>query len=81
MGLLAGDAGQEVTRAIVAIDYTRAVGEEARESKCDLVIAYHPPIFEAMKRLTVPSLVYDAIGTGWRSIRRTYCRCGGGRDQ
>jgi dinuclear metal center YbgI/SA1388 family protein len=61
VGLLAGDPEQEISRGILAIDYTSDVAEERRQLDCDLVIAYHPPIFHALKRLTAGSLVFDAI--------------------
>ena len=32
--------------------------------KCDLIVAYHPPIFEAVKRVTSGSLIFDAIRRG-----------------
>src|SRR5687768_11206787 len=64
VGLLAGDEDQEVNRAILTIDDTRAVAEESKREKCDLVIAYHPPIFDGLKRITASSLVYDAIRRG-----------------
>src|SRR5689334_4613107 len=64
VGLLVGDPAQEVVRAILAIDYTSEVAAEAQRERCDLVIAYHPPIFETLKRVTAPSLIYDAIRRG-----------------
>ena len=67
VGLLAGDPGQPVTRVMLAIDYTAAVAAEARDERCDAVIAYHPPIFSAVKRVTADgpmALVYDAIRRG-----------------
>jgi dinuclear metal center YbgI/SA1388 family protein len=67
VGLLAGDPGQDVSRAMLAIDYTPEVAREAAAGACDAVIAYHPPIFQAVKRITAggPSdLVYDAIRRG-----------------
>lgn len=64
VGLLAGDPQQDVSRAILAIDYTDEVAAEREAVGCDLVIAYHPPIFSAIKRLTAGSLVFDAIRRG-----------------
>jgi dinuclear metal center YbgI/SA1388 family protein len=61
VGLLVGDPSQDVSRAILAIDYTPAVADEGRAAGCDLVIAYHPPIFDALKRVAAPSPIYDAI--------------------
>lgn len=64
VGLLVGDPAQTVSRALLTIDYTREVADEARQAGCDVVIAYHPPIFDAIKRITADSLVFDAIRRG-----------------
>jgi dinuclear metal center YbgI/SA1388 family protein len=67
VGLLVGDAEQPATRAMLAIDYTPAVAREAAEARCDVVIAYHPPIFDAVKRITSggsSGLIFDAIRRG-----------------
>jgi dinuclear metal center YbgI/SA1388 family protein len=64
VGLLVGDQDQAINRAILTIDYTDAVAREAKLGKCDLVIAYHPPLFHAVKRLTAGSLIFDAIRRG-----------------
>src|SRR3989440_9194913 len=64
VGLLAGDPGQPVTAALLTIDYTPQVAEEARQHRCDLVVAYHPPIFDGLKRIAAPSLIFDAIRRG-----------------
>lgn len=56
MGLLvepaAPKAGGEasVSRALLTIDLTDAVLNEALVERCELVIAYHPPFFKGMKR-------------------------------
>jgi dinuclear metal center YbgI/SA1388 family protein len=64
VGLLVGDPLQTARRAILAIDYTPGVAEEAREAECDVVISYHPPIFHPLKRITGNSLIHDAIRRG-----------------
>ena len=64
VGLLAGDPEQVISRAMLTIDYTPAVAGEAREAKCDAIIAYHPPLFEAIKRINSESLIFDAIRRG-----------------
>jgi dinuclear metal center YbgI/SA1388 family protein len=61
VGLLVGDATQEVNRAMLTIDYTAAVAQEAQQLGCDAVIAYHPVIFQPLKRVTAGSLIFDAI--------------------
>lgn len=64
VGLLAGDPLQQVTKVLLTIDYTPTVAAEGRDAGCDAVIAYHPPIFHAIKRIPAGSVVYDAIRRG-----------------
>ena len=64
VGLLVGDPSQSVSKAILTIDYTDAVAEEARAAGCDAVVAYHPPIFDPLKRLVAGSVVFDALRRG-----------------
>jgi dinuclear metal center YbgI/SA1388 family protein len=64
VGLLAGDPQQAVSKALLTIDYTPAVADEARQSRCEAVIAYHPPIFKALKRIDAGSVIHDAIRRG-----------------
>lgn len=67
VGLLAGDPHQTITRILLAIDYTAPVAEEAKNAGCDGVVAYHPPIFSPLKRITADGsadLIYDAIRRG-----------------
>lgn len=47
---LAGN-GKPIKKAILCIDLTPAVLDEAIASKCQLIAAYHPPIFNPLKRL------------------------------
>jgi len=61
VGLLAGDPESRVRSVLLTIDLTAAVLREAKAARCELVIAYHPPIFEPLKRLSAKSLVYQAI--------------------
>ncbi len=61
VGLIVGDPGQIVAKALLAIDYTPEVAAEAKRLSCNLVIAYHPPIFSPIKRLTAPDPMFDAI--------------------
>jgi dinuclear metal center YbgI/SA1388 family protein len=51
-GLLVGDASAEANGALVCLDVTEAVVEEARANGCNLIIAHHPVIFGGLKRLT-----------------------------
>lgn len=64
VGLLAGDPEQSISHALLTIDYTREVADEAKSLGCDLVIAYHPPLFKPVSRLLAGDVVYDAIRRG-----------------
>ncbi|MGF1633375.1 MAG: Nif3-like dinuclear metal center hexameric protein [Phycisphaerae bacterium] len=64
VGLLVGHPEQPVTRVMLCIDYTDAVAAEACDAECDGVIAYHPPIFEPIKRLPGTDRIYDAVRRG-----------------
>ncbi len=51
-GLLIGDASATFTKALVTLDVTESVLQEAIEKGCNLVIAHHPLIFGGIKRIT-----------------------------
>jgi dinuclear metal center YbgI/SA1388 family protein len=61
VGLLAGDPDAAITRALLAIDCTREVIDEAAHDECQVVVAYHPPIFRPMTRVTRGSIAYDLV--------------------
>src|SRR5438874_8537346 len=64
VGVLVGDVDQSIGKSLLTIDYTSAVAEEGRNKNCDCIISYHPPIFDALKRVLATSLIYDAIRRG-----------------
>jgi dinuclear metal center YbgI/SA1388 family protein len=64
-GLLLGEANAEVSRALLTIDVTDAVLDEALKKECGLVIAYHPPLFKPISRLTA-----DSAPLLWRAARQ-----------
>ena len=49
-GLIVGDPSWEVTGAMVCLDSTEAVIDEAINNDCNLVIAHHPIVFKGLKR-------------------------------
>jgi dinuclear metal center YbgI/SA1388 family protein len=51
-GLLTGSPDMDITGAIVCLDSTEAVLDEAIAQGCNLVIAHHPIVFSGLKRLT-----------------------------
>lgn len=50
-GLLVGDANMPVTRALLALDITPEVVEEAVGKNANLIISHHPVIFHPLKAL------------------------------
>ena len=51
-GLIVGDRDAEVTRALLCLDCTEAVVDEAIVKGCDIIIAHHPIVFGGLKRFT-----------------------------
>ena len=51
-GLLVGNPEQEISQALITLDVTEAILDEAIETKSKLVIAHHPLIFGGLKKLT-----------------------------
>ena len=56
VGLLVGHPGQKVTKALLTLDVTSDVIEEAIGSKAELVISHHPFPFHAMKSIRADTL-------------------------
>lgn len=57
-GLLVGDPAAEVSRALIALDITPAVVEEAASLNAGLVISHHPVIFTPLKSLNSRAVPY-----------------------
>jgi len=51
-GLIVGDPETEVSTALVTVDVTEDVLDEAIENNVGLIIAHHPVIFSGLKKLT-----------------------------
>ncbi|CAN5575066.1 Nif3-like dinuclear metal center hexameric protein [soil metagenome] len=64
VGLLVGSPDHLITKVMLCIDYTDAVAKEADAKHADFVVAYHPIIFEGIKRIAGDTLIYDAIKKG-----------------
>lgn len=57
-GLLIGDKNTAVTKALVTLDITAEVAEEANKLGCELIISHHPVIFNPLKKLSAHSVPY-----------------------
>ena len=51
-GLQVGDRNAEVHEALLTVDVTESVVDEAISLGCDLIISHHPLIFRGLKQLT-----------------------------
>ena len=60
-GLIIGDASSEVNAALITLDCTEEVVEEAIENNCNLIIAHHPIIFFGLKKITGQNYVERTI--------------------
>src|SRR5690606_16764442 len=49
-GLIVGRPSDEVSKALLSLDCTEAVVDEAIQSGCNLIISHHPIVFKGMKR-------------------------------
>lgn len=61
VGLLAGDRTVAARRGLLCIDLTGPVVAEAIRRRVQIVIAYHPPIFKPISRLTGPGAGMDGL--------------------
>ena len=68
VGLLAGDYDRPVRTVLLTIDLTSAVFAEAVSKKVELIVSYHPPIFEPIERLVAgcgaKPFLYEALRRG-----------------
>lgn len=66
-GLIVGRADDEVHRALLAVDVTEEVLDEAEAEGCDIIITHHPIVFHALKRFNSADYVQRCVE---RAIRR-----------
>jgi len=68
VGLLVGSATAEATGALITLDVTESVVDEAIQNECNIIVAHHPLIFRGLKNITDRSetgrIVIKAIQNG-----------------
>ncbi len=67
VGLLIGDPQQNVKNILLTIDVTSDVLTEAKRLKTNLIVSYHPVIWDSLSRITADdqnSVVYDLVRCG-----------------
>ena len=60
-GLIIGNEEAEVTNALICIDCTEDVVDEALRQKCNLIIAHHPIVFRGLKKITGKNYVERVV--------------------
>ena len=60
-GLIIGNVNQEVHAALVALDCTEEIVDEAIANNCDLIITHHPIVFKGLKKITGKTYVERVV--------------------
>jgi dinuclear metal center YbgI/SA1388 family protein len=64
-GLQVGKPDIEISSALITLDITEAVIDEAIASKCDVIVSHHPLIFEGIKKISdrtpAEKIIYKCI--------------------
>lgn len=61
VGLLVGDANSKVTGVLVTLDTLEVVIDEAISKNCNLIVSFHPIIFEGLKKITGANYVERVV--------------------
>ena len=57
VGLLIGEAKNECSGILVSLDCIEKVVDEAIESKCNLIVCFHPIVFSGLKKKSNPTSI------------------------
>jgi len=60
-GLIVGSPNDAVEKALLSLDCTPAIVEEAIREGCDMIIAHHPIVFKGLKRFNGKNYVEKAV--------------------
>jgi len=60
-GLIVGKADQEVYQALISLDCTEAVVDEAIASNCQVIISHHPIVFRGLKKFNGKTYVERVV--------------------
>lgn len=60
-GVIVGDINTEIKQALICLDSTEAIVDEAIETGCNLIIAHHPIVFKGLKSLTGKNYVERVV--------------------
>lgn len=57
-GLQVGDPDMDVSAALLCLDVTEEVLDEALERRCNIIVSHHPLLFKGLKEVTGLSLIH-----------------------
>jgi dinuclear metal center YbgI/SA1388 family protein len=60
-GLIIGDKNAQLLGALITLDVTEEVIDEAIQKKCNLILAHHPLVFSGLKKITGKNYVERAV--------------------
>src|SRR6185312_2419449 len=60
-GLIVGQPGQEISQALISLDCTEAVVDEAIATNCQVIISHHPIVFRGLKKFNGKTYVERVV--------------------
>jgi len=60
-GLIVGEPGQEINQALISLDCTEAVVDEAIATGCQVIISHHPIVFRGLKKFNGKTYVERVV--------------------
>ena len=60
-GLICGDKNTEITNALISLDCTEVIIQEAIDKGCNLIISHHPIVFSGLKSFTGKNYVERTV--------------------
>ena len=60
-GVQVGDLNAEVHKALICLDITEKIVDEAIAKQCDLIVSHHPLIFHGLKHITPSTYIERAV--------------------
>ncbi|MBD1393517.1 Nif3-like dinuclear metal center hexameric protein [Mucilaginibacter glaciei] len=60
-GLIVGRPDQEVTQALISLDCTEAVVDEAITTGCEVIVSHHPIVFKGLKKFNGKTYVERVV--------------------
>ena len=60
-GLIVGNVNDEITAALVALDCTEQIVDEAISKQCNLIITHHPIVFKGLKKFNGKTYVERVV--------------------